>query len=267
MNVGVLVSGSGTNLQALLDRARRGELGPARIAVVGSNVPDCAALARARAAGLPTFVVDHRDYSARAGFDRLTLDARRFQPLGSGRHVLAARLLTSQSFAGAGGHVPFYLQDTLGGSFMMRSYPNFRFRGDKVIHEPLARSGVIVAALPVVVPYARHQRETGFARSVEFSEQFSVSWRAFLSSRSYAHSAMTTAVDGWGEEPCFPGFVALAFGFWLAPPAAVLFGALGGGAAPAAVAAAVLGAVFWCLICFGMRIPPAWSLVRGYLSF
>ena len=70
MNVGVLVSGSGTNLQALLDRARRGELGPARIAVVGSNVPDCAALARARAAGLPTFVVDHRDYSARAGFDR-----------------------------------------------------------------------------------------------------------------------------------------------------------------------------------------------------
>ena len=70
MNVGVLVSGSGTNLQALIDRARRGELGPARIAVVGSNVPDCAALARARAAGLPTFVVDHRDYSARAGFDR-----------------------------------------------------------------------------------------------------------------------------------------------------------------------------------------------------
>ena len=70
MNVGVLVSGSGTNLQALIDRARRGELGPARIAVVGSNVPDCAALARARAAGLPSFVVDHRDYSARAGFDR-----------------------------------------------------------------------------------------------------------------------------------------------------------------------------------------------------
>jgi phosphoribosylglycinamide formyltransferase 1 len=70
MNVGVLVSGSGTNLQALIDRGRRGELGPARLTVVGSNVPDCAALARARAAGLPSFVVDHRDYSARAGFDR-----------------------------------------------------------------------------------------------------------------------------------------------------------------------------------------------------
>jgi len=70
VNVGVLVSGSGTNLQALIDRGRRGELGPAVLRVVGSNVPDCAALARARAAGLPSFVVDHRDYSARAGFDR-----------------------------------------------------------------------------------------------------------------------------------------------------------------------------------------------------
>ena len=79
MNVGVLVSGSGTNLQALIDRARRGELGPARIAVVGSNVPDCAALARARAAGLPTFVVDHRDYSARAGFDRAIMTGLRAQ--------------------------------------------------------------------------------------------------------------------------------------------------------------------------------------------
>ena len=70
MNVGVLVSGRGTNLQALIDRSNRGELGPARLAVVGCNVPDCPALSRARAAGLPTFVVDHRDFSARAAFDR-----------------------------------------------------------------------------------------------------------------------------------------------------------------------------------------------------
>ena len=77
MNVGVLVSGSGTNLQALIDRGRRGELGPARLTVVGANVPDCPALARARAAGLPTFVIDHRDYSARAGFDRALITALR----------------------------------------------------------------------------------------------------------------------------------------------------------------------------------------------
>jgi phosphoribosylglycinamide formyltransferase-1 len=79
MNVGVLASGSGTNLQALIDRGARGELGPARLVVVGANVPDCAALARARAAALPTFAVDHRDFRARAGFDQAVLGALRAQ--------------------------------------------------------------------------------------------------------------------------------------------------------------------------------------------
>ena len=70
MNVGVLVSGSGTNLQALIDRGQRGELGPAQLVVVGCNVPDCPALARAKRAAVPTFVVDHRDYAERPAFDR-----------------------------------------------------------------------------------------------------------------------------------------------------------------------------------------------------
>jgi chlorobactene glucosyltransferase len=68
------------------------------------------------------------------------------------------------------------------------------------------------------------------------------------------------------EEPVrralVPVTLALAFGFWLAPPLAAGLGAMGGGPAPAAVAAAGLGALFWCLICFGMRIPPAYGL--GY---
>jgi chlorobactene glucosyltransferase len=68
------------------------------------------------------------------------------------------------------------------------------------------------------------------------------------------------------EEPVrralVPVMLALAFCFWLAPPAAVLLGALGGGPAPAAVAATLLAALFWCLICFGMQIPPAYGL--GY---
>jgi len=70
----VLASGSGANLQALVDRAAAGGLGPARLTVVGVNVPKCAALARARAAGLTTFVVDHRDLDTRAAFDRALLD-------------------------------------------------------------------------------------------------------------------------------------------------------------------------------------------------
>ena len=77
MNVGVLASGSGTNLQALIDRGAKGELGPARVTVVGVNVPDCAALARARAAAIPTFVIDHRDYKTRAAFDQALLAALR----------------------------------------------------------------------------------------------------------------------------------------------------------------------------------------------
>jgi phosphoribosylglycinamide formyltransferase 1 len=77
VNVGVLASGSGTNLQALIDRAGKGELGPARLTVVGVNVPECAALARARAAALPTFVIDHRDFKTRNAFDQALLTALR----------------------------------------------------------------------------------------------------------------------------------------------------------------------------------------------
>jgi phosphoribosylglycinamide formyltransferase-1 len=60
MNVGVLVSGQGTNLQALIDAQNRGALAPATLALVISNNPGAPALARASAAGIPAIVVDHR---------------------------------------------------------------------------------------------------------------------------------------------------------------------------------------------------------------
>ena len=60
MKFGVLVSGNGTNLQALLDAQARGELAPAEIAVVISNVPGVPALGRAAAAGVPAEVVAHK---------------------------------------------------------------------------------------------------------------------------------------------------------------------------------------------------------------
>jgi phosphoribosylglycinamide formyltransferase-1 len=77
MRVGVLASGSGTNLQSLIDSAARAALGPATLTVVGVNVPDCGALARAQAAGVPTFVVDHREFEQRALFDQALLGALR----------------------------------------------------------------------------------------------------------------------------------------------------------------------------------------------
>jgi phosphoribosylglycinamide formyltransferase-1 len=65
--IGVLVSGRGSNLQALIDAARRGELG-GEVAVVVSNVETAPGLERARGAGIPTAFRDHRG-KKREAFD------------------------------------------------------------------------------------------------------------------------------------------------------------------------------------------------------
>jgi phosphoribosylglycinamide formyltransferase 1 len=71
MRFGVLVSGSGTNLQALLDARARGELAPGELAVVVSSRPGAFALERARAADVPAEVIDHRLHGKdRAAFER-----------------------------------------------------------------------------------------------------------------------------------------------------------------------------------------------------
>jgi phosphoribosylglycinamide formyltransferase-1 len=75
MKLGVLVSGSGTNLQALLDAEARGALAPGQIAVVISNRPGVKALDRAAAAGKPAIVVDHKAFTDRAAFEDALLVA------------------------------------------------------------------------------------------------------------------------------------------------------------------------------------------------
>src|SRR5262245_3825607 len=67
--LGVLISGRGSNLQAILDAIAGGRL-DATIGVVVSNRPDAPGLGRAQAAGIPTEVVDHRQYPVRDDFDR-----------------------------------------------------------------------------------------------------------------------------------------------------------------------------------------------------
>jgi phosphoribosylglycinamide formyltransferase 1 len=67
--LGVLVSGRGTNLQALIDAVSDGRL-DARIAIVVSNVANVFALERAARAGIPTVVIDHRGWPSREDFDR-----------------------------------------------------------------------------------------------------------------------------------------------------------------------------------------------------
>ena len=82
MKVGVLASGSGTNLQALIDAGSRGEMGPAHVVVVGANVPGCGALERATQAGIPTFVRSHKDFANREDFDHALLDELRRHGVG-----------------------------------------------------------------------------------------------------------------------------------------------------------------------------------------
>ena len=60
--LGVLISGRGSNLQALIDAAREGRLG-GQVAVVISNVAAAAGLERARVAGIPALIREHRGRS------------------------------------------------------------------------------------------------------------------------------------------------------------------------------------------------------------
>ncbi len=67
--VAILISGSGTNLQAFIDRHAGGNLG-ADIALVLSNRADAYGLVRAETAGIPTAVISHKNFDSRESFDR-----------------------------------------------------------------------------------------------------------------------------------------------------------------------------------------------------
>lgn len=65
----VLISGSGSNLQAIIDQVGNGSI-DADISLVLSNNPDVMGLQRASAAGINTEVINHREYDSRDSFDR-----------------------------------------------------------------------------------------------------------------------------------------------------------------------------------------------------
>jgi len=76
LKLGVLVSGSGTNLQAILDAVAQGVL-TADVRIVISNRPDAKALERAALARVPTTVISHNELRDRAAFDRRLVEALR----------------------------------------------------------------------------------------------------------------------------------------------------------------------------------------------
>jgi phosphoribosylglycinamide formyltransferase-1 len=71
--LGVLISGRGTNLQAILDAIREGKL-DARVGVVISNKANAQGLERAKESGAPTAVIDHKAFDSREAFDRRVLE-------------------------------------------------------------------------------------------------------------------------------------------------------------------------------------------------
>lgn len=67
--VAVLVSGGGTNLQAILDAEKRGELPHARVGIVVSSRPEAYALKRAEEAGVPTAVAERKKCASQEEFE------------------------------------------------------------------------------------------------------------------------------------------------------------------------------------------------------
>ena len=74
VNLGVLVSGSGSNLQAIIDNIEAGRL-DARIKIMISNVPDVFALERAKKHNIPSLVISHKGYKRREDFDQKIVEA------------------------------------------------------------------------------------------------------------------------------------------------------------------------------------------------
>ncbi len=74
-NIVVLVSGGGTNLQALIDSEKRGEIKGGRITCVISSKPDAYALERAKNADIPTKVIARKEYTDSVSYSKALLDA------------------------------------------------------------------------------------------------------------------------------------------------------------------------------------------------
>jgi phosphoribosylglycinamide formyltransferase-1 len=104
LRLGVLVSGRGSNLQAILNHCAEGRIA-AEVAVVISNVPDAYALERARKAGVPAFALEPCNYPNREAHDRAIVETLRAH--GTELILLAGylRILTAPFFEAFAGRI------------------------------------------------------------------------------------------------------------------------------------------------------------------
>jgi len=84
------------------------------------------------------FGVEASRYEDRDGgrysFNRVSVDARGFLPLGSRQRTIAVRVFASRDDTDPGAQVPFYLMETIGGSETLRGFRDFRFRDANVLY-------------------------------------------------------------------------------------------------------------------------------------
>ena len=82
MNIAVLVSGGGTNLQALIDSQNRGEIKNGKISCVISSNPEAYAIERAEKANIPSVVISRKDYSDSVSYSKAILEELNRQKAG-----------------------------------------------------------------------------------------------------------------------------------------------------------------------------------------
>ena len=87
MKIAVLISGRGSNLQALIDAANQPGW-PAEMVLVISNVAGAQGLERAKAAGIPTTVINHKDFEDRETFDASMTEAIEKSAAGNGAELV-----------------------------------------------------------------------------------------------------------------------------------------------------------------------------------
>ena len=81
MNIAVFCSGSGTNLQAIIDSQKKGYI-KAEIKLVVSDTPGCYALKRAENSGVKTVVVERKNYKAKKDFEAEIINALKKEGIG-----------------------------------------------------------------------------------------------------------------------------------------------------------------------------------------
>jgi len=140
--VAVLVSGGGTNLQALIDAAARGEMPHAELALVVSNVKDAYALTRAEKAGLPTVTLSKRALGGQEAFEAALTEA--LEAAAIDLIVLAGFMtILSGAFTARYDHRILNIHPSLIPSFCGEGFYGLR------VHEAALRKGVKVTGATV----------------------------------------------------------------------------------------------------------------------